>query len=193
MRGNYDSRVKEWWPRKSGILLVKMADDATVDDRDVAKSIKQLPFHLGSYNLGHSKRLTNYVIQEADCFFSDKIYYGDTDSAYVHKNHWSTSADNGLAGKSLGLGENDDSNAGIFYAWFLVPKRKYCQVINHFGVISARRGFTRYSGERKTIRFDDFISLLEGKSVTGRFSIDWTQTFESNKIHTTKETHLFRM
>ena len=32
------------------------------------------------------------------------------------------------------------------------------------------------------IKLDDYISLSEGKTVSGRSSIDWTKTFEGKKI-----------
>ena len=35
---------------------------------------------------------------------------------YFHEKHWSTFVDNGFVGKALGLGKNDQGNAGIFYA-----------------------------------------------------------------------------
>ena len=39
MKDDFDSRVKEWWPMKKGDLIVKLEDDAGVDDQDLAKSI----------------------------------------------------------------------------------------------------------------------------------------------------------
>ena len=52
-----------------------------------------------------------------------------------------------------------------------------------FGVISAKRTFKGYSEEHTMIKLEEYISLSEGKTVSGRFSIDWTKTFEGqNKI-----------
>ena len=182
MRENFDDRVKEWFPLKNGNLIVKLEDDEGVDDYDKAKSINTMPSHFGSFILSHSKRLMNEVFRVIDGFYSDCIYYGDTDSGYIHKKHWSTLVDKGFVGKSLGLGKNDYGNSGIFYAWFLAPKIKYCLVIDDFGIISAKRTFKGYSEEHRMIKLDDYISLSEGKTVSGRFSIDWTKTFEGIKI-----------
>ena len=85
MKENYDDRVKEWWPMKKGILIVKLEDDTGVDCQDPSKSIIQMLCHLGSYILSHSKRLTNNVIWETDGFDSNNNYYGGTDSAYIHE------------------------------------------------------------------------------------------------------------
>ena len=39
MKDDYDERVKEWWPLKTGNLIVKLEDDNFVDDHDIAQSI----------------------------------------------------------------------------------------------------------------------------------------------------------
>ena len=182
MRENFDDRVKEWFPLKNGNLIVKLEDDEGVDDFDKAKSINTMPSHFGSYILSHSKRLMNNVFREIDGFYSNNIYYGDTDSGYIHKKHWSTLVEKGFVGKTLGLGKNDYGNSGIFYAWFLAPKIKYCLVIDDIGIISAKRTFKGYSEEHRMIKLEEYISLSEGKTVSGRFSIDWTKTFEGIKI-----------
>ena len=103
MRESYDDRVKEWWPLKYGILIVKLEDDAVVADQDIAKSINQMRFYLGSYKIAHSKRLVIKVIREINGFYTNNLYNGDTDSAYIHKRHWSTLVDKGYIGKSRDL------------------------------------------------------------------------------------------
>ena len=80
------------------------------------------------------------------------------------------------------MGINDYGNSSIIYAWFLAPKKKFCLVIDDFGVISAKRTFKGYSKEHRMIKLDEYVSLSEGKTVSGRFSIEWTKTFEGIKI-----------
>ena len=181
MRENFDDRVKEWFPLKNGNLLNKLEDDESVDDCDKAKLVNTMPSHIGSY-LSHGKRLMNDVFREINGFYRNCIYYGDTDSGYIHKKHWSTLVEKGFVGKSLGLGKNDYGNSGIFYAWFLAPKIKYCLVIDDFCVILAKGIFKGYSEEHIMIKLDEYISLSEGKTVSGSFSIDWTKTFEGINI-----------
>ena len=55
-------------------------------------------------------------------------------------------------------------------------------MIDDFGVISASRTFKGYSEEHRMIKLNGFISLSEGKTISGIFSIDWTETFEGIKI-----------
>ena len=71
---------------------------------------------------------------------------------YMHKKYWSDLVDNGFVGKNLGLGKNDYVNSGIFYAWFLAPKIRYCLVIDDFGGILAKRTFERDSEEHTMIK-----------------------------------------
>ena len=182
MRENFDDRVKEWFPLKNGNFIVKLEDDDGVDDYDKAKSINTMPSHFGSFILSHSKRLMNDVFREIDAFYNNIIYYTDTDSGYNHKKYWKKLDEKGYVGKKLGQGKNDYGDSGIFYAWFLAPKIKYCLVIDDFGIISAKRTFKGYSEEHRMIKLDEYISLSEGKTVSGRFSIDWTKTLEGIKI-----------
>ena len=70
----------------------------------------------------------------------------------------------------------------MIYAWFLAPKMKYCLVIDIFGVIAAKRVFKGNNEEHRVIRPNEFIWLSEGKTLSGRFSIDWSETFEGIEI-----------
>ena len=51
-------------------------------------------------------------------------------------------------------------------------------MIDDFGVILAKRSLKSLSAKHRMIQLDEYYSLLEGKTVSGRFSIDWTKIFE---------------
>ena len=182
MKENFDDRVKEWFPLKNGNSIAKIEDDLGIDDNDKAKSINTMQSHYGTYILSKSKRLMNDVIKQLGGFNNNTIYYGDTDFLYIHMKHWSSSVDNGFAGKGLGFSKNDYGNSGRFYAWFSAPKIKYCSVIDDCGVISAERKFKEDSEAPRMIKPSELISLSEGKTISGRFSIDRTKSFEGIKI-----------
>ena len=55
-------------------------------------------------------------------------------------------------------------------------------MIDDFGVISAEKDFKGCSEDHRMIKLNEYISLSEGKTVSVRFSIDWTKTFEGIKI-----------
>ena len=85
----------------------------------------------------------NDVIKQIGGFYivSNSFYYTDTEYLYINKKYWSELVDNGFAGKTLGSGNKDYNYSGVFYAWFLAPKVKYCLLINDFGVIFAKKNF----------------------------------------------------
>ena len=101
---------------------------------------------------------------------------------YIHNKYWSSLVDNGFVGKSLGLGKNDYGDWGIFYSWFLDTKIKLCLVNDDFGVILAKRTFKGYNEEHSMIKLEKFLSLSEEKTISGKFSIYWTKTFEGVKV-----------
>ena len=100
---------------KNGNFIVKLEDYAGVDDQILAKSINQMPCHLGSYILSHSKRSMNNFIWEIYGFYWNKIHYGHTDSAYHHKKQWSALVEKCFVGRFFGLSNNDYSLAYVFH------------------------------------------------------------------------------
>ena len=182
MKEDSNDKVREWFPLKNGNLFVKIEDDKSVDDYDKAKSMNTMPSHFGWYVLSLNKRLMNDFIKQTGGFYKNSIYYTDTDSLYIDENDWSDLVDNGFVGKSLGLGKKDYGNSGTFLAWFLAPNIKYGLVIDDFGDILVKRTFKGYSEEHRTIKLDEFLSLSEGKTVSGRFSVDWTKSFDGIKL-----------
>ena len=182
MREKFDDRVKEWFPSKNGNLIVKLDNDEGVDDYDKTKSVNTMPFHLGSCILSHSKRLMKDVIKQIGGFYNNSIYYTDYDSLYIHKKYWSDLVEKSVDGKSLGFGQIDYGNLGKFYAWILALKINYCLITDDFVVISAKRTLKGYNEEHRMIMLIEYISLSEGKTVSGRFSIDLNKTFEGIKF-----------
>ena len=60
-------------------------------------------------------------------------------------------------------------------------------MIEYFGVISVKRTFKGFSEEHRMIILNDYKTLSEGKTNSGRFSIDWTKPIEGIKIPHRKE------
>ena len=60
----------------------------------------------------------NDVILSLDGFEDNKVYYGDTDSVYIHENDYNIFKDKVLVGKNLFQSKNDyGENAGIVYGF----------------------------------------------------------------------------
>ena len=73
----------------------------------LVKKINSQPFQFGALILSHSKRLMNDVIFARDGLKNNKIYYGDTDSVYRHKNDYFMLKDKGLVGINLFQSKNE--------------------------------------------------------------------------------------
>ena len=80
---------------------MKIKDKEGVDDEGISKKVNSQPCHLGSLILSHSKRIMIDVLLALHGFKNNKIYYGDTDSIYIHKNDYEILRTIGLIGKNL--------------------------------------------------------------------------------------------
>ena len=116
MERSYDDRVKEYIPLKNGKFLVNLQDHDVLDDNDVSKKVNSQPFQFGSLIVSHSKTLMNDVILAIDGFENNKIYYGDTDSVYIHKIDHDLLKERGLVGKDLFQSENDYGKTLALYS-----------------------------------------------------------------------------
>ena len=95
--------------------------------------------HLGAFVLSNSKRIKNNFIHAINGFYTNDVYYTDTDSIYIENKHWDKLESIGLVGKNLLQGKNDYKDGDVFYGLFLAPKTKYCLIRNKYGVISEKR------------------------------------------------------
>ena len=144
METEYDERVLDYQKIYYGNHIVKMKDDAGLQDE--VKKVNILPPQLAVF-LSNSKRIMNIYIHAIDGFYSNVVYYTDKDSLYIENKHWKKLDKAGLVGKNLLQGTNDYKDGGIFYGLFLAPEIKYCSTISKYGVIDENKtfkGFTDY-------------------------------------------------
>ena len=66
MMSQYDERVKDYWKKTHGNYIVKMVDDAGLEDE--VKKLNTVPLHLGCFVLSHSKRRMKIPIHAIDGF-----------------------------------------------------------------------------------------------------------------------------
>ena len=183
METEYDDRVKEYIPLKNGNYLVNVKDHDGVDDNGMSKKVNSQPFQFGSLILSHSKRLMNDVILALDGFKNNKIYYGDTDSVYIHKNDYNILIEKGFVGKDLFQSKNDyGENSGIVYALFLATKVKYCIVIDENGILSQKTTFKGFNQNINNITFKDFLDLEQGKTLKNTSKLKWKRELAGIKI-----------
>ena len=82
-----------------------------------------MPLHLGAFVLSNSKRIMNNFIHAINGFYTNDVYYTDTDSLYIENKHWDKLKNLKLVGKNLLQGRNDYGDSGKLYALFLAPKK----------------------------------------------------------------------
>ena len=82
-----------------------------------------MPLHLGAFELSKSKIIKNNFIHAIKGFFTNDVYYGDTDSVYIENKHWHKLDKDGLVGMNLLQNRNDYKDGGFFYDLFLGQKK----------------------------------------------------------------------
>ena len=142
----FDERVLDYQKYNHCDYLVKMKHDAGLEDQ--LKKVNSMPLHLGAFVLSSSKRIMNNFIHAIGGFYTNDVYYTDTDSLYIENKHWEKREKNGLIGKNRLQRKNDYKDGGIWHGLFLAPKINYCLFINKLGIIDEHKtfkGFTNVS------------------------------------------------
>ena len=105
-----------------------MIGDAGLEDE--VKKLNTMPLHLLAFVLSNSKRIINNFINADNGFYTNDVYYTDTDCLYIENKECDKLNEAGLVGKNLLQGKNNYREIGIFYGLFLAPKIKYCLTLN---------------------------------------------------------------
>ena len=181
MQTEYDERVKDYW-KISGInYIVKMIDDAGLEDE--VKKLNTMPLHLGAFVLSNSKRIMNNFIHAINGFYTNDIYYTDCDSLYIENKHWDKLDKAGLFGKNLLQGKIDyGPNAGVWYALFLAPKIKYCLTINDFGVIDEKKTFEGFKDVKDVLDRKEYFNMASGDKLIAKIPLSWKKSFSQGVV-----------
>ena len=100
----YAERVSNSQKIIQGNYIVKMKDDAGLEQE--AEKVNTMLLHLGAFVLSNIKRIVNHFIHAINGFFTNDLYYEDTDSMYIENKHWDKSDKAGLVGKNRLPGKN---------------------------------------------------------------------------------------
>ena len=180
MQTEYDERVKDYW-KISGInYIVKMIDDKGLEDE--VKKLNTMPLHLGAFALSNSKRIMNNFIHAINGFYTNDVYYTDTDSLYIENKHWDKLDKAGLVGKNLLQGKNDYKDGGIFYGLFLAPKVKYCLTINKYGVIDEHKTFKGFTNVSDNLDRKEYFKMFNGDKLPAKVPLSWKKSFSQGVV-----------
>ena len=180
MQTEYDERVKDYWKISNINYIVKMIDDKGLEDE--IKKINTMPLHLGAFVLSNSKRIMNNFIHAINGFYTNDVYYTDTDAIYIESKHWEKLEKAGLVGKNLLQGKNDYKDGGIFYGLFLAPKMKYCLTINKYGIIDEHKTFKGFSNVSDNLNRKEYFKMADGDKLIAKVPLSWKKSFSQGVI-----------
>ena len=121
MMSEYDERVLDYHKINDGNYIMKLKDDDGLEF-DVEK-VNTLPLQLAAFLLSDGKRILNNFIHAIIGFYTNYVYYTDTDSLYNERKHWENLDKAGLIEKNFLQGEIDYKDGGSWYGLFLVQKK----------------------------------------------------------------------
>ena len=137
------------------------------------RKINTMPLHLGAFVLSNSKRILNNFVHAIDGFYTNNVFYTDTDSLYIENKHWDKLEKAGLVGKNLLQCQNDYKDGGIFYGLFLAPKIKYCLIINKYGVISEKKTFKGFKDVSDKLDRKEYFKMADGDKLVAKVPLSW--------------------
>ena len=79
MQTEYDDNVLDYWKMPNGNYLAKFWKNDGLNGNNDLKNT--LPSQLGAFILSNSK----WILKKLSGSCNNSIYYGDTDSLYIHK------------------------------------------------------------------------------------------------------------
>ena len=85
MMREYDERVTDYWKMSHGNYIVEMIDDAGLEDE--VKKLSTMPLNLGVFVLSNSKSIMNNFLRAIGGFYTNDVYYTDTNSLYIENKH----------------------------------------------------------------------------------------------------------
>ena len=124
----------------------------------------------------------NNFIHAIDGFYSNDVYYTDTDSLYIENKHWDKLKGGGLVGKNLLQVKNDYKDGGIFYALFLAPKIKYCLTINENGVLDEHKCFKGFTNVSDNLHRKEYFEMADGEKLIAKIPLSWKKSFSQEII-----------
>ena len=141
-----------------------------------------MPLHLGAFVISNSKRIMNNFIHAVDGFYSNDVYYTDTDSLYLENKHWDKLNNAGLVGKNRLQGKNDFKNGGIFYGLFFAPKIKYCLTINKYGIIDEHKTFKGFRNVSENLDTKEYFIVADGGKLIAKVPLSWKKSFSQGVV-----------
>ena len=176
----YDERVLDYQKINLGDYIVNLKDDEGLQDE--VKKFNTLPLHLAVFILSNSKGILNNFIHAVNGFYTNDVYYTDTDSLYIESKHWEKLDKAGLVGKNLLQGNDDYKDGGIWYALFLAPKIKYCLITNKYGIIDEKKCFKGFTNVSANLNIKEYFKMADGDNLIAEVPLSWKKSFSQGVV-----------
>ena len=121
----------------------------------------------------------NNFIREINDFYSNSIYYTDTDSYYIEKKYWDVVDKAGLVGDDFCQVENEYKSRGILYSLFLAPKVNLCLNMDKFGIIQQHMTFKGFNDSKWLLGRSQKSKMLGVERVTVILANSWKKSFNN--------------
>ena len=171
----YDERVSEYQKINFGIYIVKMKDDAGLQDE--VKKVNTMPPHLSAFVISNSKRTMNKCIHAINEFYTNDVYYTDTDRLYIEHKHWNKLDKAGLIGKNRIQCKNDYSQGGIWHGLYLALKIKYSLTIKKIVIMDEKNTFKGFNSATEKLDRKEFFNMADGDKLIAKLPLSWKKTF----------------
>ena len=150
---------------------------------DEVKKVNTMPLCSGVFVLSNRKRKTNNFTHVINSFYTNVIFYTDTDSLYIENKHCRKLSEAGLFGKKRLQGENDyGEDSGIWYGLFLAPKIKFCVTINNFGVIQEHKIFKGFTNASDNLDRKEYFNMADGGKLIAKLPLSWKKSFTQGVV-----------
>ena len=141
-----------------------------------------MPLHLSAFVLSNSKRIMNDFIHAVIGFYTNDVYYTDTDSLYIKNKHWDKLDKVGLVGKNFLKGKNYYKDGGIFYGPFLSPEIKLNLTIFKHGVIDEHKTFKGFTNVSDNLDRKEYFKLFNGDKLIAKLPLSWKKSFSMGVV-----------
>ena len=110
-----------------------------------------------------------------DGFYTNYLYYEDTDSMYIEKKPWDKLDKAELVGKNWTRGKNDCKDGGVWYGLFPAPKINCCLTINKFANIDENKTFKRFTNVSDDLNRKEYFNMANGCNLIEKLPLSWKE------------------
>ena len=124
----------------------------------------------------------NNFLHAIDGFYTNDVYYTDTDSFYIENKHWNKLDKAGLVGKNRLPGKNDYKERGEWCGLFLAPKIKFCLASNKYGVIDEHKTLQGFTNVNDNLDRKECFDMADGGKLVAKIPLSWKKSFSQGVI-----------